>query len=210
MSRPSALEEERRQRAEKRLRRHDVQAAAARADIHNPYRHTTTTSIQEDPMTAHITLTGTVFTTTRSGQDALQLKRSQAGAPRLTFDVADQHRRQDQAGNWGPDERKGHKGTSRYRVTVFNGAEEIAKQMAAAAAGTGRCRVIVSGSVSVDTWERQDGTLGTTVSVVADRGGVGIVPSGQGGAGRQAQSSQSPAAGQDPWGGDVYPSEAPF
>lgn len=183
--------------------RSDQARVVARWDVRN--RHPLThhnhnhNNNQENTMSTTITLRGIVFTTTRSGQDALQLKWSQAGAPRLTFDVADQHRRQDQAGNWGADDRKGHKGTSRYRVTVFNGAEEIAEQMAAAAAGTGRCRVIVSGSVSVDTWERQDGTLGTTVSVVADRGGVGIVPSGQGGAGRQAQSSQSPAAGQDPW-----------
>ena len=153
-------------------------------------------------MTSTVTITGTVFTTNRDGSPALTVKPSRAGRAYLTFDVADQHRRRDEAGNWQTDERKGHKGTSRYRVTVFDNAEEVKNLLEMVAGESHRCRVVVVGSVSVDTWQRLDESWGTTVSVVAARDGVGVCASPASRRQEPQGSWSAPAGGgdADPWG----------
>ena len=145
------------------------------------------------------TIKGTVWATKQDGTDALDLRRSQSGAPWLAFQLVESHRRRDQSGQWQDDERKGSKGRSYWRVTIFDLAEETAEMIRAACeTNGGHCQVLVTGSPSIDVWERREGGTGTTASLIASA--VGIVPAraNQDGGQRGGQRGGSSQGGQ--WG----------
>src|SRR5699024_12815714 len=112
-----------------------------------------------------------------------ELRITQSGKPVHGFNLAQTHRKKDQAGEWQDD------GTTWRKVTVWDQkgehlAEHLAKGM----------RVIVTGEERIREFEKKDGSRGQSLELNARE--VGIVPkqNNNGGFGQQ----QSQAWGQAP------------
>ena len=138
-----------------------------------------------------------------------EMRFTPSGAAVASFTVASTPRTFDRQSNEWKDGETLFMRCSIWRDAAENVAESLTK-------GT---RVIASGRLVQRSYTTKTGEQRTVVEMQVDEIGPSLryakaqvtrQPRGQGGAGRQAQSSQSPAAGQDPWGGGVYPSEAPF
>ena len=115
---------------------------------------------------------------------------SNEGQCRLTFSVAEGHSRFDkQAKEWKDT------GTTWRRVTVFGKRAEVLADILREGA---KQQVVVIGREETREWQKDDGTTGSSLEVVADI--VGIIP--QAGQGKQQSAQQSqPATTAGGWGG---------
>jgi single-strand DNA-binding protein len=116
---------------------------------------------------------------------------SNEGQCRLTFSVAESHSRFDkQAKEWKDT------GTTWRRVTVFGKRAEVLADTIREGA---KQQVVVIGREETREWQKDDGTTGSGIEVVADI--VGIIPT--------AQKTQQPA-NNGGWGNEPAPTEPPF
>lgn len=105
------------------------------------------------------------------------------GQCRLTFSVAEGHSRFDkQAKEWKDT------GTTWRRVTVFGKRAEVLADTIREGA---KQQVVVIGREETREWQKDDGTTGSGIEVVADI--VGIIPTA-------AAKNQQPAASNGGWG----------
>lgn len=119
---------------------------------------------------------------------------SQDGKARIRFSVAERHSRFDKQANQWQDT-----GTTWRDVTVFGKrAEALADTLREGA----KQQVVVIGREETREYDRQDGTKGSALEVVADV--VGIIPSSQP---AQQQPAQDWNQQADPW---AAPTSAPF
>lgn len=126
------------------------------------------------------------------------LQFSQDGKPRFQFSAAENHSRFDKQKNQYVEI-----GTSWYNITVFG---RHAEDLADVIQENAKQQVVVFGRMSTRSYDRQDGSKGESLDVVADN--VGIVhrapQQAQGGYQQQPQAQQSQWTQQpanDPWAG---------
>lgn len=123
-------------------------------------------------MSSTVTVLGNI------GADA-ERRETQSGTPYLTFTVADSRSRQNAAGEWET------VNTTWRRVSTFKGVDYMAARLVKGA------RVVVTGSEELRTWDKEDGTKGYSLDVMAHSIDVVSAPNGTG---APAQMQTNPAA----------------
>lgn len=99
-------------------------------------------------MSSTVTVLGNI------GADA-ERRETQNGTPYLTFTVADSRSKQNAAGEWET------VNTTWRRVSTFKGVDYMAARLVKGA------RVVVTGSEELRTWDKEDGTKGYSLDVMA-------------------------------------------
>lgn len=99
-------------------------------------------------MSSTVTVLGNI------GADA-ERRETQNGTPYLTFTVADSRSKQNAAGEWET------VNTTWRRVSTFKGVDYMAARL------TKGARVVVTGSEELRTWDKEDGTKGYSLDVMA-------------------------------------------
>lgn len=123
-------------------------------------------------MSSTVTVLGNI------GADA-ERRETQNGTPYLTFTVADSRSRKNAAGEWET------VNTTWRRVSTFKGVDYMAARLVKGA------RVVVTGSEELRTWDKEDGTEGYSLDVMAHSIDVASAPNG---AGAPAQVQTNPVA----------------
>lgn len=123
-------------------------------------------------MSSTVTVLGNI------GADA-ERRETQSGTPYLTFTVADSRSRQNAAGEWET------VNTTWRRISTFKGVDYMAARLVKGA------RVVVTGSEELRTWDKEDGTKGYSLDVMANSIDVVSAPNGTG---APAQVQTSPVA----------------
>ena len=123
-------------------------------------------------MSSTVTVLGNI------GADA-ERRETQNGTPYLTFTVADSRSRQNAAGEWET------VNTTWRRVSTFKGVDYMAARLVKGA------RVVVTGSEELRTWDKEDGTKGYSLDVMAHSIDVVSAPNGTG---APAQVQTNPVA----------------
>lgn len=123
-------------------------------------------------MSSTVTVLGNI------GADA-ERRETQNGTPYLTFTVADSRSKQNAAGEWET------VNTTWRRVSTFKGVDYMAARLVKGA------RVVVTGSEELRTWDKDDGTKGYSLDVMAHSIDVVSAPNS---AGAPAQVQTSPVA----------------
>lgn len=133
-----------------------------------------------------------------------ELAFSNDGKARLNFSVAENHSRLDRNTNTWVDE-----GVTWWQVTVFG---KLAEALADTLREGAKQRVSVGGRSKTREYDKNDGTKGSSLEVVADH--VGLIPTAN--TGGQGRAQQAPPA-NDPWattgpaaGGSSFTDEPPF
>lgn len=108
------------------------------------------------------------------------------GKARLNFSVAENHSKLDRNTNTWIDE-----GVTWWQVTVFG---KLAEALADTLREGAKQRVSVGGRSKTREYDKNDGTKGSSLEVVADH--VGLIPAA--GSGGQARAQQG-AQADDPW-----------
>lgn len=124
-------------------------------------------------MSSTVTVLGNI------GADA-ERRETQNGTPYLTFTVADSRSKQNTAGEWET------VNTTWRRVSTFKGVDYMAARL------TKGARVVVTGSEELRTWDKEDGTKGYSLDVMAHSIDVVSAPNG---AGAPAQVQTNPVQG---------------
>lgn len=124
-------------------------------------------------MSSTVTVLGNI------GADA-ERRETQNGTPYLTFTVADSRSKQNAAGEWET------VNTTWRRVSTFKGVDYMAARLVKGA------RVVVTGSEELRTWDKEDGTKGYSLDVMAHSIDVVSAPNGTG---APAQVQTNPVAG---------------
>lgn len=135
-----------------------------------------------------------------------QIEFNSEGKPRISFSVGESTREKQQDGSWG------NSATTWWNVTVFGfQAEDLADALQEGA----KQRVTVAGRSKTREYQKTDGTMGSSLDVVADF--VGLVPASnrQQGQQRTQEQPQQGNWGQQPvnaggWGNGPTNGEAPF
>lgn len=112
-------------------------------------------------MSSTVTVLGNI------GADA-ERRETQNGTPYLTFTVADSRSKQNAAGEWET------VNTTWRRVSTFKGVDYMAARLVKGA------RVVVTGSEELRTWDKDDGTRGYSLDVMAHSIDVVSAPNGTG------------------------------
>lgn len=112
-------------------------------------------------MSSTVTVLGNI------GADA-ERRETQNGTPYLTFTVADSRSKQNAAGEWET------VNTTWRRVSTFKGVDYMAARL------TKGARVVVTGSEELRTWDKEDGTKGYSLDVMAHSIDVVSAPNGTG------------------------------
>lgn len=112
-------------------------------------------------MSSTVTVLGNI------GADA-ERRETQNGTPYLTFTVADSRSKQNAAGEWET------VNTTWRRVSTFKGVDYMAARLVKGA------RVVVTGSEELRTWDKEDGTKGYSLDVMAHSVDVVSAPNGTG------------------------------
>ena len=112
-------------------------------------------------MSSTVTVLGNI------GADA-ERRETQNGTPYLTFTVADSRSKQNAAGEWET------VNTTWRRVSTFKGVDYMAARLIKGA------RVVVTGSEELRTWDKEDGTKGYSLDVMAHSIDVVSAPNGTG------------------------------
>lgn len=112
-------------------------------------------------MSSTVTVLGNI------GADA-ERRETQNGTPYLTFTVADSRSKQNAAGEWET------VNTTWRRVSTFKGLDYMAARLVKGA------RVVVTGSEELRTWDKEDGTKGYSLDVMAHSIDVVSAPNGTG------------------------------
>lgn len=112
-------------------------------------------------MSSTVTVLGNI------GADA-ERRETQNGTPYLTFTVADSRSKQNAAGEWET------VNTTWRRVSTFKGVDYMAARLVKGA------RVVVTGSEELRTWDKEDGTKGYSLDVMAHTVDVVSAPNGTG------------------------------
>lgn len=121
-------------------------------------------------MSSTVTVVGNI------GADA-ERRETQSGTPYLTFTVADSRSKWNAAaGEWET------LNTTWRRVSTFKGADYMAARLVKGA------RVVVTGSEELRTWDKEDGTKGYSLDVMAHSVDVVSAPN-EGGAPAQVQTN---------------------
>lgn len=123
-------------------------------------------------MSSTVTVLGNI------GADA-ERRETANGTPYLTFTVADSRSKQNAAGEWET------VNTTWRRVSTFKGVDYMAARLVKGA------RVVVTGSEELRTWDKEDGTKGYSLDVMAHSIDVVSAPNG---AGAPAQMQTNPVA----------------
>ena len=124
-------------------------------------------------------MSSTVIVLGNIGADA-ERRETQNGTPYLTFTVADSRSKWDaDAGKFVP------LNTTWRRVSTFKGVDYMAARLVKGA------RVVVTGSEELRTWDKEDGTKGYSLDVMAHSIDVVSAPNGTG---APAQVQTSPVA----------------
>lgn len=123
-------------------------------------------------MSSTVTVLGNI------GADA-ERRETQNGTPYLTFTVADSRSKQNAAGEWET------VNTTWRRVSTFKGVDYMAARLVKGA------RVVVTGSEELRTWDKEDGTKGYSLDVMAHSIDVVSAPNGTG---APAQVQTNPVA----------------
>lgn len=110
-------------------------------------------------MSSTVTVLGNI------GADA-ERRETQNGTPYLTFTVADSRSKQNAAGEWET------VNTTWRRVSTFKGVDYMAARL------TKGARVVVTGSEELRTWDKEDGTKGYSLDVMAHSIDVVSAPNG--------------------------------
>ena len=124
-------------------------------------------------MSSTVTVLGNI------GADA-ERRETQNGTPYLTFTVADSRSKQNAAGEWET------VNTTWRRVSTFKGVDYMAARLVKGA------RVVVTGSEELRTWDKEDGTKGYSLDVMAHSVDVVSAPNGTG---APAQVQTNPVQG---------------
>lgn len=124
-------------------------------------------------MSSTVTVLGNI------GADA-ERRETANGTPYLTFTVADSRSKQNAAGEWET------VNTTWRRVSTFKGVDYMAARLVKGA------RVVVTGSEELRTWDKEDGTKGYSLDVMAHSIDVVSAPNG---AGAPAQVQTNPVQG---------------
>ena len=124
-------------------------------------------------MSSTVTVLGNI------GADA-ERRETQNGTPYLTFTVADSRSKQNAAGEWET------VNTTWRRVSTFRGVDYMAARLVKGA------RVVVTGSEELRTWDKEDGTKGYSLDVMAHSVDVVSAPNGTG---APAQVQTNPVQG---------------
>lgn len=124
-------------------------------------------------MSSTVTVLGNI------GADA-ERRETANGTPYLTFTVADSRSKQNAAGEWET------VNTTWRRVSTFKGVDYMAARLVKGA------RVVVTGSEELRTWDKEDGTKGYSLDVMAHSIDVVSAPNG---AGAPAQMQTNPVQG---------------
>lgn len=124
-------------------------------------------------MSSTVTVLGNI------GADA-ERRETANGTPYLTFTVADSRSKQNAAGEWET------VNTTWRRVSTFKGVDYMAARLVKGA------RVVVTGSEELRTWDKEDGTKGYSLDVMAHNIDVVSAPNG---AGAPAQVQTNPVQG---------------
>lgn len=112
-------------------------------------------------------MSSTVTVLGHIGADA-ERRETQNGTPYLTFTVADSRSKQNAAGEWET------VNTTWRRVSTFKGVDYMAARLVKGA------RVVVTGSEELRTWDKDDGTKGCSLDVMAHSIDVVSAPNGTG------------------------------
>lgn len=112
-------------------------------------------------MSSTVTVLGNI------GADA-ERRETANGTPYLTFTVADSRSKQNAAGEWET------VNTTWRRVSTFKGVDYMAARLVKGA------RVVVTGSEELRTWDKEDGTKGYSLDVMAHSVDVVSAPNGTG------------------------------
>ena len=112
-------------------------------------------------MSSTVTVLGNI------GADA-ERRETANGTPYLTFTVADSRSKQNAAGEWET------VNTTWRRVSTFKGVDYMAARLVKGA------RVVVTGSEELRTWDKEDGTKGYSLDVMAHTVDVVSAPNGTG------------------------------
>lgn len=112
-------------------------------------------------MSSTVTVLGNI------GADA-ERRETANGTPYLTFTVADSRSKQNAAGEWET------VNTTWRRVSTFKGVDYMAARLVKGA------RVVVTGSEELRTWNKDDGTKGYSLDVMAHSIDVVSAPNGTG------------------------------
>lgn len=112
-------------------------------------------------MSSTVTVLGNI------GADA-ERRETANGTPCLTFTVADSRSKQNAAGEWET------VNTTWRRVSTFKGLDYMAARLVKGA------RVVVTGSEELRTWDKEDGTKGYSLDVMAHSIDVVSAPNGAG------------------------------
>lgn len=112
-------------------------------------------------MSSTVTVLGNI------GADA-ERRETQSGTPYLTFTVADPRSRRNAAGEWET------VNTTWRRISTFKGVDYMAARLVKGA------RVVVTGSEELRTWDKEDGTKGYSLDVMAHSIDVVSAPNGTG------------------------------
>lgn len=110
-------------------------------------------------------MSSTVTVLGHIGADA-ERRETQNGTPYLTFTVADSRSKQNAAGEWET------VNTTWRRVSTFKGVDYMAARLVKGA------RVVVTGSEELRTWDKEDGTKGYSLDVMAHSVDVVSAPNG--------------------------------
>ena len=110
-------------------------------------------------------MSSTVTVLGHIGADA-ERRETANGAPYLTFTVADSRSKQNAAGEWET------VNTTWRRVSTFKGVDYMAARLVKGA------RVVVTGSEELRTWDKEDGTKGYSLDVMAHSVDVVSAPNG--------------------------------
>lgn len=112
-------------------------------------------------MSSTVTVLGNI------GADA-ERRETANGTPYLTFTVADSRSKQNAAGEWET------VNTTWRRVSTFKGVDYMAARLVKGA------RVVVAGSEELRTWDKEDGTKGYSLDVMAHSVDVVSAPNSTG------------------------------
>lgn len=123
-------------------------------------------------MSSTVTVLGNI------GADA-ERRETQNGTPYLTFTVADSRSKQNAAGEWET------VNTTWRRVSTFKSVDYMAARLVKGA------RVVVTGSEELRTWDKEDGTKGYSLDVMAHSIDVVSAPNSTG---APAQVQTNPVA----------------